>query len=222
MESASLKLPSASRNGNAKAYLAGGGATAALIAAAVIVFLGVAAFVGFNGLPFGADDSADATVDLSAGVPEAAAAAASPTAAAVADDPAALSPAELAEIANSLPPGQAADIPGLGAFLPGGSDGGGGGTIPTDPGGGGVIPPVEVPGLPEGPVGGAVDGVEDAAGGEGIDLPLGDATDPITGPIDDAVNDAVNGVGGALGNPNLGNQVNGAVNGVTNGLLGGD
>ena len=95
--------------------------------------------------------------------------------------------------------------------------------MPTDPGGGGVIPPIEVPGLPEGPVGGAVDDVDDAAGGLGLpDLGPGDATDPITGPVDDTVNDAVNGVGGALGNPNLGNQVNGAVNGVTNGLLGGD
>ena len=52
MESATLKIPRADRNPNVRAYLAGGGATAALIAGAVVVFLGVAAFVGFNGLPF--------------------------------------------------------------------------------------------------------------------------------------------------------------------------
>ena len=87
MESASLRLPSAPRNGNLKAYLAGGGATAALVAAAVVVFVGVAAYVGFNGLPFGADDSADSTVNLAADVPDAAAGAAAATAGAVSDDP---------------------------------------------------------------------------------------------------------------------------------------
>jgi hypothetical protein len=73
VESATINIPKAPRNANLRAYLAGGGATAALVAAAVIVFVGVAAFVGFKGLPFGADDSPDATVNLAAGVPEAAA-----------------------------------------------------------------------------------------------------------------------------------------------------
>jgi hypothetical protein len=222
MESASLKLPSIPRNGNAKAYLAGGGATAALVAAAIIVFLGVAAFVGFNGLPFGADDSADATVDLSAGVPEAAAAASSSTAGAVADDPASPSDAALAEIADSLPPGATSDIPGVNELLPGGTDPGTGPTIPTDPGSPGLPGVPGVPSIPGGGVGDTIDDVEDAASGLGLpDLGLGDATDPVTGPVDDAVNDVVNGVGGALGNPNLGNQVGGAVNQVTDGLLGG-
>ena len=62
VESASIKIPNPRRNANVRAYLAGGGATAALVAAAVIVFIGVAAFVGFNGLPFGAEDSPDASV----------------------------------------------------------------------------------------------------------------------------------------------------------------
>jgi len=216
MESASLRLPSAPRNGNLKAYLAGGGATAALVAAAVVVFVGVAAFVGFNGLPFGADDSADSTVNLAAGVPDAAADAAAATAGAVSDDPVTPSGAALAEIADSLPPGSTSEVPGVNGLIPG-VDGG-------DPGSPGVIPPPgETPTNPAvpGPLGSAVDDIEDTAGNAGLDLPLGDVTDPITGPVDNAVNGALNNVGGALGNPNLGNQVNGALNGVTNGLLGG-
>jgi len=216
MESASLKLPSRPQNANLRAYLAGGGATAALIAAAVSVFLGVATFVGFDGLPFAADDSPGSTVNISAGVPDAAADAAASTAAAVAADPATPSAAAIAEITDALPPGATSDIPGVTPIIPGVD----GGTTPP-----GVAPPGVAPSVP-GPVGGVVDEVDDAAGGLGLGdaadgLGLGDATDPITGPIDDTVNDVVNGVGGALGNPNLGNQVNGALNGATNGLLGG-
>jgi hypothetical protein len=214
MESATLKIPRADRNPNVRAYLAGGGATAALVAGAVIVFLGVAAFVGFNGLPFGADDPADATVNLAAGVPEAAAAAAAPATDAVADDPATPSAAALAEILAALPPGADPGIAGLDPLAPG-TGGGPNGPGPTTPGTGG-----ETPAGTAGTLGTAVSGLEEAAGNLGLNLPLGDATNNVTGPIDNTVNDALNNVGGALGNPNLGDQVTGSLNNATNNLLG--
>ncbi|MDQ3572968.1 MAG: hypothetical protein M3383_08935, partial [Actinomycetota bacterium] len=104
MESA-IKLPSVKRPSDKRAYLAGGGATAALVAAAVIVFLGIAAFVGFNGLPFGSDDGEDATVNLISEAPQAAAAAASGTAGSVAATPGTPDAAAAAEIFAALPPG---------------------------------------------------------------------------------------------------------------------
>ena len=207
MESATINIPKAPRNANLRAYLAGGGATAALVAAAVIVFVGVAAFVAFKGLPFGADDSPDATVNLAAGVPEAAATAAAPGADAVAADPATPSAAAIAEILAALPPGGTSAVAGLDTtpgLDGGGPGGGGGGETPTTPG----------------TVGNAVGGLEDTAGSAGIDLPLGEVTDPITGPIDKTVNDAVNNVGGLVGDDQLGDKVTGGVNDVTNGLVG--
>jgi hypothetical protein len=211
MESATLNLPRPSRNGNLRAYLAGGGATAALVAGAVVVFLGVAAFVGFNGLPFGADESPAATVNIAAGVPEAAAAAAAPTAGAVAEDPATPSAAAIDEILASLPPGASGTtIPGL-SETPGFGGNGPGGTIPP-----GTTPPGTTPGA----LGNTVGGLENTASDAGINLPLDDLTKGITQPVDKAVNDTLNGVGGALGDSQLGDKVTGAVNNTTNGLLG--
>ena len=43
---------------NLRAYLAGGTATTALIAAAILVFGSLAAYVAFNGLPVGATTTA--------------------------------------------------------------------------------------------------------------------------------------------------------------------
>ena len=210
MESATLDIPAPSRNANLRTYLAGGGATAALVAAAVTVFLGVAAFVGFNGIPFGADEGAGATVNLAAGAPEAAALAAAPTAGAVAAAPTAPSAAALAEILAALPPG--APIPGLPGIT---TTGTGTGTLPP-----GVIdPPDDGPAPTPGALGNAVSGLEDTAAGLGLDLPLGDLTDGVTGPLDKTINDTLNNAGGGLGNPKLGNQVNGTLNETTNGLL---
>jgi hypothetical protein len=207
-----IDISRAPRNPSLRTYLAGGGATAALVAAAVIVFVGVAAFVGFNGLPFGADDSPATTVNLSAGVPQAAATAAGPTARSVAATPATPSDAALAEILAALPPGAVAALfPGLD---PGPGPGGPNcpGTVP--PGGGGEPVPTS------GAVGGVVDGVEGTAGDLGVDLPLGGLTDDLTAPIDKSVNDGLNGVGGLLGDPALGDKVGGSLNETTNGLLG--
>ncbi len=215
MATATINIPRNVKNANVRAHLAAGGATAALVAAAVVVFLGVAAFVGFNGLPFGAADEPDATVNLAAGVPEAAAGAAAPTADAVAADPATPSAAAIGEILAALPPGATPSIPGLVPTTPGG------GTIPNVPG---VIPPPgsgpgETPTTPA-PLGNAVGGLEDTAGNLGLNLPLTDLTGPITGPLDKTLNDTVNGLGGVLGDPKLGNKVTGGINNVTNGLLG--
>ena len=129
MESATIKTPSAPRNGNLRAYLAGGGATAALVAAAVVVFVGVAAFVGFNGLPFGADDSPDSTVNLAADVPEAAAgAAAGPPRGPLRPIRSLPARAAIAEILASLPPGSTSDVPGVTGLVPG-VDGGDPGVV---------------------------------------------------------------------------------------------
>jgi hypothetical protein len=213
VESATLKIRHLPRNPNVRAYLAGGGATAALVTAAVILFLGVAAFVGFNGLPFGADDTPDATVSVAAGVPEAAATAAAPTAGAVAASPATPSPAALAEIAAALSPSAFAELfPGL-ADTPGSGGGGSNGPGP------GTTPPGE-PVPASGALGNTVGGVENAAGNVGLDLPLGEGTKPLTEPIDQTVNDSLNDVGGVVGNDQLGNQVTGALNETTDGLLG--
>jgi hypothetical protein len=216
VETATIDIPRDLRNANVRAYMAGGGATAALVAAAVVVFLGVAAFVGFNGLPFGADDAPDATVNLAAGVPEAAAGAAAPTADAVAADPATPSAAAIGEILAALPPGATGSIPGL---APGTT--GPGGTIPNVPG---VIPPGtggggEVPTTP-GALGTTVGGLENMAGDLGLNLPLTDLTEGLTGPLDKTVTDTVNGLGGILGDPKLGDKVTGGLGKTTDGLLG--
>lgn len=214
MESATINIPRSPRNPNLRAYLAGGGATAALVAAAVVVFLGVAAFVGFKGLPFGASDSPGSTVNLAAGVPQAAATAAAPTADAVAADPATPSAAAVAEILAALPPGTTAGIPGITPTTPG--FGGGGPTIP------GVTPPGAIPGAPTtaGALGNTVSGLENTAGNLGLNLPLGDLTQGLTGPLDKTINDTVNGVGGLLGDNKLGDKVTGGLNKTTGGLLG--
>src|SRR5919197_1587639 len=66
------------RLSHARAYLAGTGVTGALIAGALVVFLSLAAFVAFKGLPFGGSGAETGSANLAAsrhGAPEAAAAA---------------------------------------------------------------------------------------------------------------------------------------------------
>jgi hypothetical protein len=196
---------------NVRAFLAGGGATTALIAAAVIAFLSVAALVAFNGLPIGGGEDDASTVQVGEvpanttgpGAPEAAAAALAAAPGAVADSPAA---------ATAIDPTL---VPGFGAG-PGGLTGGADG-VPGTPG----APTAPGTGA-GGALGGAVGGVDDTAGDLGLDVPLDEVTGPITGPLDQTINDTLNNVGGALGNPNLGNQVTDGVNNITNGVLGRD
>ena len=110
MEATAVNIPSAktsaSENVNARAFAAGTGVTAALVTAAIVVFASIAAYVGFNGMPFGGGDSADSTVSLRSGAPQAAALAAGSTAAAVADDPARPSAPRVAESRRRPAPGQ--------------------------------------------------------------------------------------------------------------------
>jgi hypothetical protein len=64
------------------------------------------------------------------------------------------------------------------------------------------------------------DGLDNTTGNLGLDLGLGNLTDPLTGPIDQTLNDTLNDVGGALGDPALGDKTTKTLNDVTNGLLG--
>jgi hypothetical protein len=214
META-VKIPSAqtreSKSPNARAFAAGTGVTAALVTAAIVAFASVAAYVGFEGMPFGGGDSSESTVALSSGAPQAAALATGSTAAAVAADPATPTPAALAEILAALPPGAidgtgAGPSPGLGPTedpTTGSGDPDGPGTGPVDP---------TDPGTP-GTLGGTVDNLDNAAGGLGLDLPLSELTDPVTQPIDDIVGGTLNNAGNNVGAGNLGDKVNGLLGG---------
>jgi hypothetical protein len=188
---------------NARAFAAGTGVTAALVTAAIVAFASIAAYVGFEGMPFGGGDSSDSTVALGSGAPQAAALAAGSTADAVAADPATPTAAALAEILDALPPG-AVDGAGAGGPVDDPTVGGGGG-----PGPGPVDPTDPAPG----PLQGAVGGIDDAAGGLGADLPLNELTDPVTQEVDDTVGGTLNNLGGG----NLGDKVNGTVGGLLGG-----
>ena len=196
------------RIGNLREYIAGTGATGALIAGAVIAFLSVGALVAFNGLPLGGDDASGSlslTDQPGGDAPEAAAIALGATPGAVADRPAG------GTVVAAILPGGVRVGPGLGPGADTGTGTGGGDnpTIPTIPGTGG------------GGVSGLVDDVDQTTGGLGVP-PLGGTTGPITDEIDRTLNDTLNDVGGAVGQPNLGNGVNDTVRGLTNGLLGGN
>src|SRR4051794_33976101 len=123
-----------------RAYLVGTGATGALIAAAVIVFLSLATYVAFNGMPFAGEggNSGNSYIGVqAAGTPTSAAAALRAAPGAVAASPV---------------PGARIGAGAAGAFTggragPGG--GGGNGFNPgggTGPGGGGPQPPRTTPG----------------------------------------------------------------------------
>lgn len=199
------------RNGNLRTYLAGTGATGALIAGAIVAFLSVGAIVAFDGFPLGGDD-AEGSLSLAeqpgGEAPEAAAAALAATPGAVAD-----SPAGGTVIAAILPGGI--------AIGPGGPIGPGGNTTTGTGTGGGDNPNTPTtPGTPGGgPVSGLVEDVDETTSGLGLPG-LGPATKPLTDAVDNTVGNTLNQVGGALGQPNLGDDVNNTVRGLTNGLLG--
>jgi hypothetical protein len=210
--------PTSARRFNARAVLAGGATTAALIAAALVVFLSLATYVAFNGLPLGggetgADDRAVtiATGPPVAGAPESAAAATPAAPAAVAATPAA--PTAVGPIV--LPRSGGGEAPA----------GGGGVIAPAAPG---EVPLVVDTGAPaatgpqaqRGILGGTVEDLENTTD-KVVDLPLSDLTGGLTRPVDEVARQALNGLGGnLLGNPELGNQLQGTVNTLTDGLLG--
>jgi hypothetical protein len=201
-----------------RAYLVGFGATTALSAGALVVFLSLATFVAFQGLPLGgsSDDAGAAYLGANAtAAPTAAAAALGAAPAAVAKDPVPGSHAGGSGSSGGSTGGAG------GGNSPGGDLSGGGGNPPGGSGGGGdpagsPIPGVSLPPSSSGPVTDAVQGVDDAAGTN-----LSGSTSGATRAGDGAAGGSLNQVGGAAGHPHLGDRVGGAVNGVTDTVLGG-
>jgi hypothetical protein len=212
------------RFGHLRAYLAGTGATGALVAGVIIVFLSLATFVAFKGMPFGGegDNSGTRLVSVGESAPTAAAAALAAAPGAVAASPVPGAP---------IGAGAAGAVPGVTLVVGGGAGGGDGAGLPGSggPGDGTVAPGTEVP--PPGEIPGP--GTEDPAtpGAVGnvvndVDRRLG--TNLSGGPgggvvdtVDRTATGTVNDVGGRVGKPGLGNTVNDRVNGVVNGLPGG-
>jgi hypothetical protein len=204
--------PTTVRAVNTRAFLAGGTATTALIAGAIILFASLATYVAFNASGGGEEADSTATVPAGrfAGAPEAAANSAGRAPADVAATPAAPTavapPPAPVVIASTqtVPPSKRVPTETVGV-------------TPADP------PPHVPAGTPAqqtGALGGTVGGLENATGNLGLDAPLGDLTRPITGPLDETLNDTLNNVGGLLGNPDLGDQVTSGLNQTTNALLG--
>ena len=230
--------PVASRNGgtknfNLRAYFAGGAATILLIAAGFIVFGSLAAYVAFNGLPIGGANGGSDSVALQASGPAGTAGTAGApraAAAALAAAPGAVAAAPAAPTAIAPAPGTpgasngSATTPGApGATTTGTSPTSGTsptGTAPTGTSPTGTAPTGDTSSSSPGAVGNTVQNVQDAAAGAGVDLPLTDATQGLTGTVDNTVQGTLNQVGSTVGNPNLGTQVNDTVNNVTDGLLG--
>jgi hypothetical protein len=205
------------KNFNLRAYFAGGAATVALIAAGVIIFGSLAAYVAFNGLPVGGGEetSDSVAVQAAAGAPANAAAALAAAPGAVAA--AAAAPTAIAPAATGI------GAPGTG----GTGDDTTPGTTPTDPGtppsGGPTTTTGSVSGggdaIASGPVGGAVDTVDGAASGAGVDVPLSETAGPAAAQVDQTVQDTLDQVGGAVNQPELGQDVGHTVDGATGGLL---
>ena len=221
--------PQAPRSTHLRAYLLGTGATGALIAGAVIVFVSLAAYVAVNGMPFAGNGTAPG--DSFVGVQTAGTAAS--TAAALRAAPGA--------VAARPVPGAPIGTGAAGAFSrghagPGGGAGGfsgGGGNLP----GGGTTPPGTTPGPGGGPTPGptqpcsscnpqpsspgiatnTLNQVDDTAGTNLSGSPAGD----VAGTVDKTVTGTVNQVGGAAGKPGLGDGVNNTVNGTVDKTVGG-
>jgi hypothetical protein len=195
----------------AKAYLAGTGATSALVAAAVVSFFALAGLFSVNGFPGGLSSSEGDTVLVAprSDAPEAAAAAAAAAPGAVAAIP-----------ADRVVGG--AGVGGAGVAGAGESGGALGGA--TTPGGGATpdagtapdatVPTASSPSAPaptpasgtstqQGPLSDTVSGVEGTTeGATGVDVPLSETTQPLTDQLDQTIQDTNDTVGGLLGGSN--------------------
>jgi hypothetical protein len=195
----------------AKAYLAGTGATSALVAAAVVSFFALAGLFSVNGFPGGLSSSEGDTVLVAprSDAPEAAA------------DAAAAAPGAVAAIPADRVVG-GAGVGGAGVAGAGESGGALGGA--TTPGGGATpdagtapdatVPTVSSPSAPapapatgtstqQGPVSDTVSGVEGTTeGATGVDVPLSETTQPLTDQLDQTIQDTNDTVGGLLGGSN--------------------
>jgi hypothetical protein len=195
----------------AKAYLAGTGATSALVAAAVVSFFALAGLFSVNGFPGGLSSSEGDTVLVAprSDAPEAAA------------DAAAAAPGAVAAIPADRVVG-GAGVGGAGVAGAGESGGALGGA--TAPGGGATpdagtapdatVPTASSPSAPapapatgtstqQGPVSDTVSGVEGTTeGATGVDVPLSETTQPLTDQLDQTIQDTNDTVGGLLGGSN--------------------
>lgn len=200
----------AGRNFNLRAYLAGAGATTALIAGAIVVFASLGAYVAFNGLPVGSGNENASQLTISAGE--------------VTATPAAglLGRAAGAVAATAAAPTPTAPAPGsrqAGSGGPAGPGSPGSGT-PTGTGPATPAPTPEVP-VTAAPTGGAStagggaigSAVGNVSGATGV--PLDGATNAITGPVDEVLD----GVDDTLGTPQVGQAAGDAVGGLTGSLL---
>jgi hypothetical protein len=188
----------------ARAYVAGLGATGALVGAAVIAVLTVGAVVAFDGDARDATDSERGTVFAGAGGTVTALAPPSGEAGRDGGGDAAGGGGDAAgggggAAGDKGMPGGAETAPGAGGEgTPGGSLPPAPSPAPVAPPPGGAAPPTS-PGSGTGPVGGAVGQIDDAAGGLGLDPGLGEITDPITGPVDETLQDPLPGSGSLPG-----------------------
>jgi hypothetical protein len=188
-------------------YLVGVGATAALTAGALVVFLSLATFLAFHGLPFGgsSDDAGAAYLDSNTGAAPTATAALGAARGAVAKN-AAPGPREAGRAARSA----AAAGSGSGGSGSDGADQSASGRsesgVSTAPGD--ITPPaVAIPSLPStsGPATDAVQGVDNAAGTN-----LSGSTGGVTRTADGEVSGALNRAAGVAGRGGLGGQAGGA------------
>ena len=195
----------------AKAYLAGTGATSALVAAAVVSFFALAGLFSVNGFPGGLSSTEGDTVLVAPGsdAPEAAAAAAAAAPGAVAATPAdRVVGGAGVSAAGGAGAGESCGKLG-GATAPGGGATPGSGTAPDA-----TVPTVSSPSAPapapapgtstqQGPLSDTVSGVEGTTeGATGLDVPLTETSQPLTDQLDQTVQDTGDTVGGLLGGNN--------------------
>jgi len=195
-----------------RAYLAGTGAGGALIAAALVAFLSLAAFLAFNGFEFARSGEDAGTVYQGAsggGAPAQAAAALAAAPRAVAATPVPGAPIGLAAGGGEAP---ASGVVPAGA--PDARSGPGGALSTVGPGG--TPSPSGGASDAERPLTGTVQAI-DRTLGTGLSGPAGGATSQ----LDDSLNGALNGAGGAVGQPDLGDRLGHAANQATGALLGG-
>ena len=194
------------QNFSLRAYVAGGAATAALIAGAIVVFASLGAYVAFSGLPIGSGNgnASQLTIDAEAGAPAAAAAVFGRAPGAVAAAPTAAS-------ARAPANGQSR----------GGSGGGGSATGST-----GASPTSPATGTTETSPSGVAAGQTSSAtgtgdqGGSAANLPLPEQAGPVTGPVGGAVGGALGEVGVVLGPPEAGQALGDTVDAATGGSAG--
>lgn len=203
------------RVGYVRAYVAGTGATSALVGGAIVVFLSLAAFLAFKGVPVGGSSEGGGSLYLgsNAGAPEAAAAALAAAPGAVAAAPLPGAPVGFVPVTGVPPPGDGNPPGGHLAVIRAGD-----------------LPPECPPELPQCGGGGnpdakrattgTVKNVDETTGEVGLDTNLSGMTRGMTRPLDDTLNRTLNGVGGMVGQPHLGDRLGQAANELGNRLIG--